>query len=229
LPDGAAGVIADALIAQPLVSSQPAALFHADPHAGNLLLLPENRVGILDWSLTGRLSRRERVALVQLLIGGWTLDLGRMERAVEQLGSQSPTRSATTGVLQAALHALHWPGVPGVAWLRALLDRLVLRAGVRFKTNLLLFRKTLLTLEGVLADLCQDPEAVLDAAVAAAFLNHWTAEWPAQILAPWSTRSLTTHLSTSDLFSLAWSGPATLTRWSVGSWNWNNENIGIME
>src|SRR5262249_54446423 len=48
-----APVVAQALIGQPLFSSRAHALFHADPHAGNLFVTSQGRLGILDWSLTG--------------------------------------------------------------------------------------------------------------------------------------------------------------------------------
>ncbi len=40
--------------------------FHADPHAGNLRLLPDGRLCLLDWGLVGQLTRRMRYGLVDL-------------------------------------------------------------------------------------------------------------------------------------------------------------------
>ena len=71
-------VIAETLIAHPIFSAAPAALFHADPHAGNLLVTPEGRLGLLDWSLAGYLRKSDRIDLVQLLLGALTLDARRM-------------------------------------------------------------------------------------------------------------------------------------------------------
>ena len=31
--------------------------FHADPHPGNLLFLPDGRIGLLDFGIVGRVSR----------------------------------------------------------------------------------------------------------------------------------------------------------------------------
>ena len=41
--------------------------FHADPHEGNLLVTKENRICILDWGLTGQMTRRMRYFLADLL------------------------------------------------------------------------------------------------------------------------------------------------------------------
>src|SRR5690606_21594885 len=43
--------------------------FHADPHPGNLLYLPGNRIAFIDFGMVGRLSERRRDELVQLLNG----------------------------------------------------------------------------------------------------------------------------------------------------------------
>lgn len=46
-------------------------VFHADPHPGNLVVLPENTVGFLDFGLLGRLNeegRREQVLLMDAVV-----------------------------------------------------------------------------------------------------------------------------------------------------------------
>jgi ubiquinone biosynthesis protein len=213
----AARIVAEALVAGPLFSPRAAALFHADPHAGNLLLSPEGRVGILDWSLAGRLRKAEREALLQLLLGGVQQNVERMAGAIAELARRQPQPAALETVLREGLRELRWGGSPGLAWLARLLDQLVGRAGLRLPGNLLLFRKALLTLEGVLADLtrtnAQAAWTLLDQAVLGAFLAQWTREWPRRACAPFHTRSFGTHLSNTDLLGLLYSGPAALSRW----------------
>ena len=41
--------------------------FHADPHPGNILFLPENRIGIIDFGMIGHLTERRRNEIVNLL------------------------------------------------------------------------------------------------------------------------------------------------------------------
>ncbi len=53
----------------PLLSAQEDAIFHGDPHAGNLLY--DNRTGeltIIDWALRERLSRDQRRHLALLFL-----------------------------------------------------------------------------------------------------------------------------------------------------------------
>jgi ubiquinone biosynthesis protein len=54
---------ADAVLRMILVDG----FFHADPHPGNVLYLPGNRVGMLDFGMVGRLSDHRRHQLVDLL------------------------------------------------------------------------------------------------------------------------------------------------------------------
>jgi ubiquinone biosynthesis protein len=41
--------------------------FHADPHPGNLLILDNNVLCLLDWGMVGRLTRRTRYELIDLI------------------------------------------------------------------------------------------------------------------------------------------------------------------
>ena len=65
---------ADALLAMIFVDG----FFHADPHPGNLLLLPDGRLGLIDCGMVGRLSEARRGEFVGLLAGALRHD----ERAV---------------------------------------------------------------------------------------------------------------------------------------------------
>jgi ubiquinone biosynthesis protein len=41
--------------------------FHADPHPGNMLILDDNVLCLLDWGMVGRLTRRTRYELIDLI------------------------------------------------------------------------------------------------------------------------------------------------------------------
>ncbi len=88
---------ADAVLKMILVDG----FFHADPHPGNVLYLPGNRVGMLDFGMVGRLSDHRRQEIVDLLAGlsgrdehgmmtvllGWTDDaVVDEERLADDLG-----------------------------------------------------------------------------------------------------------------------------------------------
>ena len=218
--------IIQALICAPFFSPNAMALFHADPHGGNLLLAPDGQVGILDWSLTGRLTKAERIHLAQVLLGAITFDLAAMERAVLGLSRKPPDLVALRAVLSVSLRDLRWQRMPGFSWLIHLLDKLVVQAGFRPGVELLLFRKSLLTVAGVAGDLTQTDEkgrtALLDQLVMASFCSHWLSEWPARFQTSFFDRSFGTHLANADLFRALCSAP-------VGcAFRWNQAGLEML-
>ena len=59
--------------------------FHADPHPGNLLVLPGGIIGILDFGMVGSLSEKDRSALVEFIIGLGRDDSARIVENIEKL------------------------------------------------------------------------------------------------------------------------------------------------
>lgn len=195
----------EAFIARPMLVAEGKALFHADPHAGNLLVTTEGKLGILDWGLTGRLFKRERIAIAELLIGGLTLDGVRIENAVRRLGRplHEPKIEAA---ITAALAQVRRATLPGFRWALSLLDRLYLDSAVAFPARLELFRRALFTLEGVLADLSASFSP--DRALIQAALRQVMVDWPRRLLAPPWDRRFGSQLSNLELWRLGLTGPA---------------------
>ena len=59
--------------------------FHADPHAGNVLIAPDGRLCFLDWGLAGHLTRRLRYALADFWIAAVEGDAERVVRIAAEL------------------------------------------------------------------------------------------------------------------------------------------------
>jgi ubiquinone biosynthesis protein len=72
---------ATSLINQILVEG----FFHADPHAGNIIITPEGRLAFIDWGMVGHLTRRLRHALADFLIASIELDSERVVRIAADL------------------------------------------------------------------------------------------------------------------------------------------------
>jgi ubiquinone biosynthesis protein len=76
--NGAASLIHQVLIA---------GFFHADPHAGNVLVTPDGRLCFLDWGMAGNLTRRLRLGLADLFLAAVHQDAERIVQIAADLGS----------------------------------------------------------------------------------------------------------------------------------------------
>ncbi|VFM95121.1 MAG: ubiquinone biosynthesis protein [Candidatus Kentron sp. G] len=211
-----ASTVIDTLITYPACSCEFSAMFHADPHAGNLFITNDDRLAILDWSLVGYLSKRERELLVQLFLGAATFNISRVTRAIEELTCSRPDHDSIRKVAELALGRLHPNKLPGFSWLVNILDDAKLFAGARFPSNLLLFRKNILTLEGVIADIYMDYH--IDKAVFMSAMHQFHRELFNRVLSSPVSRNFGTHLSNLDLLGLYFSLPMGVGRRYFDFW-----------
>ena len=135
-------------------------VFHGDLHGGNLFVMPDGRVALLDYGITGRLDERRRLAFLRLLIGGTVndvkmqlgalCDLGALpadtdlDAVIRDLGFDRPVKDPT----QMSADEL-------VGEIRELVKAL-LGYGARMPKELMLFIKDLLFLDGAIATLAPD-------------------------------------------------------------------------
>ena len=63
--------------------------FHADPHAGNVLVTADGRLCFLDWGMAGNLTRRMRLGLADLFLAAVDQDAERIVQIAADLGSPS--------------------------------------------------------------------------------------------------------------------------------------------
>nr|VFJ55373.1 MAG: ubiquinone biosynthesis protein [Candidatus Kentron sp. DK] len=205
-----ATMVIDTLITCPACSNDGFSLFHADPHAGNLFVTDEGRLAILDWSLVGRLGKRERELLVQLFLGAMMFSVSRITHAIEGLACSQPDHNLVRKISEKGLRRLHPIKFPGFSWLVKLLDDAKLLAEVRFPSDLLLFRKSILTLEGVVADICSDYR--FDKTLFMSATHQFRQELLARTLSSPISRDFGTHVSNLDLLNLYLSLPMGLGR-----------------
>lgn len=211
-----AKLVAKALIAKPVFSKSDEALFHADPHAGNLFLTDDGRLAILDWSLVGRLGVRERIAIVQIILGAMTLDAQRIVQVLAQLDQrQRVDEAALKSVVDSAIKRVRRGQFPGLNWLLSLLDEAVQRARLRVAPDLMLFRKSLHTLEGVITEV-GERGGQIDRTLSVEFLRHFAAEWPKRWIRLPHSRDFATRISNFDVTHTLLSYPATVARFWTG-------------
>jgi ubiquinone biosynthesis protein len=145
-------------VAVPLLSAEENAIFHGDPHAGNLLY--NNRTGeliILDWALRERLSRDQRrhLALLFLMValrdpvGTCNEILALTQQRIRSASPRGQTIGEAVTRFLDELPITHLPS--GVDAMR-LVERIAFK-GVKFPASLIMLSKVMFTLDGVLADI----------------------------------------------------------------------------
>ena len=150
--------IIEALVAIPLLSAHENAIFHGDPHAGNLLY--DNRTGqlvILDWALRERLTREQRrhLALLILMVSlrdpvGASTEIRALSQ--HQIHSNSPRGHMIRETVTAYLDELPVTSLPSGTDAMRLLERIALK-DVKFPGPLIMLSKVIFTLDGILRDI----------------------------------------------------------------------------
>lgn len=206
-----AETITQRLITDVIFSRDPVTVFHADPHAGNLFATDDGRLALLDWSLTGRLSKSDREHLADIFIGGLSVNGGRIRKAVKRLAIMIDDDARLDGVIKNALEALRTERIPGPGWFTDFLEELATN-GVHFPPSLVLFRKSMFTLKGVIAHI--DPEFQMGVTFLTSATKKLVQEWPRRMTAMPFNRDYSTHVSNFDLWRLYFQWPVIALRYA---------------
>ena len=127
--------------------------FHADMHPGNLFLLKNGDIGVVDFGIMGKIDKKTRLAVAEILIGFLNKDYKR----VAQLHIDAELVPPTTNVDDLALSCrkigemIVGSSVKSVSLARILesLISMTRTYEMNTKPELLLLQKTLLLVEGV--------------------------------------------------------------------------------
>lgn len=79
------GAVADGLVRTMAHHMLSHGHYHADPHPGNVLLLEDGTVGLIDFGSTGRLDPRQRTALLEMTLATMRSDSAGLREAIEQV------------------------------------------------------------------------------------------------------------------------------------------------
>ena len=143
-----AGVDTEAVIRTGMVGFMEGAMihgiFHGDLHGGNLFVMADGRVALLDYGIIGRMDEVKRRAFLRLLITATMNDVKGQLAALRDLGLDKPPVDPTTltademvGEIQRVVKAL-------------------LGYGARLPKELMLFVKNMVFLDGAIATLAPD-------------------------------------------------------------------------
>lgn len=209
-PQMAARVL-DSLISKVVFSRSDDTLFHADPHAGNLFALKDGTLALLDWALVGRLDKGQREDLAAIMWGALRLDANRVRKAIRSLSTQIQDTNHVAREIASALRQVRKGRIPGPTWLGELFDAL-LSNGVQFPADLLLFRKSLFTIKGVIFDI--DPDFSIDREFFLSFLRIFAEELPRRLRTLPFSRDFKSQLSNLDLVRSYLTSPLSLARYA---------------
>ncbi len=169
----------DAVIAIPLFAPEGDVLFHADPHAGNLLYDSRtSELVLLDWALTENLRLEQRRNLAMLLLMVVLRDPVGVSNAILALSPPGGRHEATKAKrireqVNRCLNELPVKRMPRAVDAMSLLEK-VAWEGIRLPRSLLMFRKALFTLDGILYDMAA-PDFSMQSVMLRHLMKTWTA------------------------------------------------------
>ncbi len=155
--------LAKRLLQELLVQVFEIGLFHADPHAGNLMLLEDGCVGLFDWGLTGELRDIDRRHISGILKALLMADMQRLTDVLISIAEENEVHLSRTEVEAELRKVSALIQEHKVAGTQASMEEL-LEASLRGSENLgipvpdglLMMAKSLLTIEGLARGI--DPE-----------------------------------------------------------------------
>jgi ubiquinone biosynthesis protein len=130
--------------------------FHADPHPGNVLVLDDGSLGLIDFGATGRLDALQQEAVIDLLIALVQRDIALLRDGIDRVADVGShvSRDKLDRALARLLAEHSGPG--GTVDPTALADLVPLLASfqITLPGDLVVLLRALITLDGTLGVLC---------------------------------------------------------------------------
>lgn len=150
-------------------------LFHGDLHGGNLFILNDGRIALLDFGITARMSEQQRLAFLRLMLSGASSDVTGQLAALRDLGALPPDTDLDEVIRELGLD--RDPIDPTqltqqelVAELQRMIKAL-LGMGARLPKVLMLYVKNLVFLDGAIAKLAPDLDLLSEVAGLSVYLS----------------------------------------------------------
>lgn len=128
-------------------------VFHGDPHPGNLFVLPDGRLGVIDFGIIGRLEQKTIDSVADLFIGVTRRDVARITGGLLRLGAvdDDADMSALHEDLTDMLDRYHGKPLKDLAMGTIVNEMLQLahQHKLRLPTDLLVLGRALVTIEGL--------------------------------------------------------------------------------
>jgi ubiquinone biosynthesis protein len=149
-------------------------IFHGDLHGGNLFVMTDGRIALLDFGITARMTDLERTAFLRLMLTGATGDIKGQLAAFRDLGALPPDTDLDDVI--AELHLDEQPVDPTTLSQEQLVGELqrvikaLLGMGARLPKILMLYVKNLVFLDGAMAALAPDLDLIAEIATLSTYL-----------------------------------------------------------
>ncbi|HSB50920.1 MAG TPA: AarF/ABC1/UbiB kinase family protein [Nitrosopumilaceae archaeon] len=129
------------------------AIFHADPHPGNISVTDDGKLILYDYGMVGRLDNETRMRLVRLYLALVEKDPSRTVNAMDQLGMLIPdfNRSAIEKAIELTVRAMHGkkPSEMEVEALMEIANKTMSRFPFTLPKNLALYMRMATIVEGI--------------------------------------------------------------------------------
>jgi ubiquinone biosynthesis protein len=126
--------------------------YHADPHPGNVLLLPGNVIGLIDFGMVGRMEERLRENIEEILIAIVQHDVVTLTRLIKRIGQTPPNLDDAALANDVADFVGHYStqALSQFDLSGALTDmiEIIRRYGIMLPAQVAMLLKVLITLEG---------------------------------------------------------------------------------
>lgn len=147
--------LADALCSSQLRAMLEGERFHGDPHPGNVLLLEDGRLGLIDLGISSRLDAFERAAVFQMLLALQHEQPALLYQSLVTIGAVDPEIHDADEIERALARFMNAYLGPGLPPARAMTDllRLTLVLGLKLPPSTTAMFRALATLTGTLEQL----------------------------------------------------------------------------
>jgi ubiquinone biosynthesis protein len=127
--------------------------FHADPHPGNVMVLDDGRIGLVDFGMVGRLEKSAKENLSILIIGIMEQDYDKMMAGMRDLGFEFDEESARMLRLDLRELVETYYGLPlkniGISDIISRLIEMVIQYGIKVPADFLTLSRAMVVSEGV--------------------------------------------------------------------------------
>ena len=150
--------LADALCRSQVEAMIHGERFHGDPHPGNILVLDDGRLGLIDLGISGRLDSFERAAVFQMLVAIHLEQPTLLYESMVSIGAVDPAVHDPDGIERAFAQFMAANLGGGLPPPEALIDlvRLTAELGLRLPRSTVTMFRALATLTGTLEHLVPD-------------------------------------------------------------------------